>query len=127
MKTVFQAMADWSKRKLLWIALCFVPLGVAAADLIELAMPNDTQGHIVLTNQPCTQDVKFKGSDKLYAAYGTQYEGKANAKRLEGCWYSPSLEGAPVGAVTLVNILTLDGVVFTYPALEFKPYHPDTL
>jgi len=98
----------------------------AADNDIKLAVPNDNNGHIVLTLEPC--DVKFQGPvpDTLYRAYATQDENTPRQVIYEGCWSAgiPPANEEAQGAIPIVNIYTDDGRVYSQPLKDFKKYKP---
>lgn len=110
-------------RKLL-ISTLLLSSSVFAEDLPkELYMPNDADGFVVLTVEPC----KFPQADKLgyhYRAYATEVNGAITIQH-EGCWDSPDTKDAPrikgVRIIPLVNTWWEGGDIATFQQSQFGP------
>jgi hypothetical protein len=98
----------------------------------KLASPNDMGGHVILTKIPCDLHIPFPVTEKLFYAYATIQEETADEKRIDACWFQSNPDQSQIPpeqmryAVPVVNILTPEGVVYSQPLSNFKPYHRDT-
>jgi hypothetical protein len=108
--------------KLAVISLLFSNLALAQDLPLELYMPNESGGYIVLTTDACPN----KDAAKLgytYRAYATESD-SATPVTHQGCWDSPSIAAAPrmegVRIIPLVN-LWFDGDTVTFPQTMFGP------
>jgi hypothetical protein len=114
------------------IAAVFISTAANATDVVKLASPNDMNGHVILTNQPCDLQINFPVTEKLFYAYATIEEETAQEKRVEGCWFQSNPDQSQIPedkikyAVPVVNILTPEGVVYSQPLSNFKPYRRET-
>lgn len=83
----------------------------------EMYSPNQAGGYVALTTEKCG----VQGADKMfeYRAYSTDEDGTIR----EGCWFSPGLEGAPAGAIPIVNIF-YEGQTFNFAQSDFTPEIP---
>ena len=104
------------------ILALLVSLSAAAEEPKEMYMPNEAGGFVTLTTEVCgyTEAVK-QGYE--YRAYATEdAEGKVVH---EGCWISPSTEGAPraegVRIIPVVNTWWVEGGQATFLASQFGP------
>jgi len=89
---------------------------------LELYMPNESGGYIVLTTDACANTSAVK-LGYTYRAYATESDSEKPATH-EGCWDSPSIADAPklqgVRIIPLVN-LWFDGDMVTFPQTMFGP------
>ena len=108
--------------KLVVISLLYSSCALAQDMPLELYMPNESGGYIVLTTDACpnTSAVKL---GYTYRAYATESDSEKPATH-EGCWDSPSIADAPklqgVRIIPLVN-LWFDGDMVTFPQTMFGP------
>jgi len=108
--------------KLVVISLLYSSCALAQDMPLELYMPNESGGYIVLTTDACpnTSAVKL---GYTYRAYATESDSEKPATH-EGCWDSPSVADAPklqgVRIIPLVN-LWFDGDMVTFPQTMFGP------
>ena len=111
-----------------YLKIGMVCIGLLANNLLaaelpkEMYMPNDADGFVVLTVEPC----QFPSADKQgfhYRAYATEVSG-AVTNQHEGCWNSPDVKDAPqmpgVKIIPLVNTWW-NGDVVTYQQSQFGP------
>ena len=94
-----------------------------AQDLpLELYMPNESGGYVVLTTDACPNTHAIS-LGYTYRAYATESDSEKPATH-EGCWDSPSVADAPklqgVRIIPLVN-LWFDGDMVTFPQTMFGP------
>ena len=110
--------------KKLAVLVLAVSSTVLAQDLPkEMYMPNDADGYIVLTSEPCN----FTVATRLgypYRAYATEISGTVTNQH-EGCWDSPSTADAPkiegVKIIPLVNTWWESGDQATFQQNQFGP------
>ena len=104
------------------ISLLFSNLALAQDLPLELYMPNESGGYIVLTTDACANTDAAK-LGYTYRAYATESDSEKPATH-EGCWVSPSVADAPrmegVRIIPLVN-LWFDGDTVTFPQTMFGP------
>jgi hypothetical protein len=104
------------------ISLLFSNLALAQDLPLELYMPNESGGYIVLTTDACANTDAAK-LGYTYRAYATESDSEKPATH-EGCWDSPSVADAPrmkgVRIIPLVN-LWFDGDTVTFPQTMFSP------
>ena len=94
-----------------------------AQDLpLELYMPNESGGYVVLTTDACPNTHAIS-LGYTYRAYATESDSDTPVTH-QGCWHSPSLADAPsipgVRIIPLVN-LWFDGDTATFPQTLFSP------
>ena len=108
--------------KLAVIFLLYSNLALAQDMPLELYMPNESGGYIVLTTDACANADAAK-LGYTYRAYATESDSEKPATH-EGCWHSPSIADAPklqgVRIIPLVN-LWFDGDMVTFPQTMFGP------
>jgi hypothetical protein len=108
--------------KLAVISLLCSNLALAQDLPLELYMPNESGGYIVLTTDACANTDAAK-LGYTYRAYATESDSEKPATH-EGCWDSPSIAAAPrmegVRIIPLVN-LWFDGDTVTFPQTMFGP------
>lgn len=92
----------------------------------EYHMKNDVGGKIILTNTPCTMEIKKKLPDgiKLMTAHATQYEGTVKEVVLHGCWFlsNPAETDNTNGkkALPVINIINQDEQMFNNLVTDFE-------
>ena len=108
--------------KLVVIFLLYSSCALAQDMPLELYMPNESGGYIVLTTDACANTSAVK-LGYTYRAYATESDSEKPATH-EGCWDSPSVADAPklqgVRIIPLVN-LWFDGDMVTFPQTMFGP------
>ncbi len=88
----------------------------------EMYMPNEAGGFVTLTQEACAYtDAVEQGYE--YRAYATEdAEGKIVH---EGCWFSPSIDGAPqvqgLKIIPIVNTWWAEGGQATFIEPQFSP------
>lgn len=125
------------------IALASIVFAAEAEAGPELWAPNDNNGHIYLTEDPCELPTvegireKFaKKGETLYYAYGLDNENTLEQEEREACYMVPKIDyelaqaESPAGAVIVpvVNLFAeIRGIiaVFPHPMTEFSPV-PET-
>jgi len=97
-------------------------LSATAEEVKEMHMPNEAGGFVTLTQEDCAYTEALRQGYE-YRAYATE-----DAKGLivhEGCWISPSTEGAPraqgVRIIPVVNTWWAEGGQVTFLAPQFSP------
>jgi hypothetical protein len=97
-------------------------LSATAEEVKEMYMPNEAGGFVTLTQEACAYTEALRQGFE-YRAYATE-----NAEGLivyEGCWISPSTEGAPraqgVKIIPVVNTWWAEGSQVTFLAPQFSP------
>lgn len=84
----------------------------------EMYMQNDVGGYVALTSEKCkVEKIATKFPWHAYAVTG-------DGQKFEGCWDSPSMEGAPKEAIPIVNIYTSEGILH-YLQTDFTPNKPE--
>jgi hypothetical protein len=108
--------------KLAVIFLLYSNLALAQELPLELYMPNESGGYIVLTTDACANTDALKLGYN-YRAYATESDSDQPVTH-QGCWDSPSVADAPriegVRIIPLVN-LWFDGDMATFPQTMFGP------
>ena len=103
------------------ILALLVSLSAAAEEPKEMYMPNEAGGFITLTQETCLYDSVKK--EYPYRAYATEDEQGTVVH--EGCWISPSTEGAPqaqgIRIIPVVNTWWVDGGQVTFLVPQFSP------
>lgn len=99
-----------------------------------ISAPNDGQGHIYLTFQPCKLEIVLKAqtytteNEPLYYAYSTVLEGTIGEIRSHACWFVPKVDLASMGGgFPVVNIIAETGMIFPHAIGEFTPGEPTQL
>ena len=109
-------------RQLAVIYLLYSNLALAQDLPLELYMPNESGGYIVLTTDACPNTDAAK-LGYTYHAYATESDSDQPVTH-QGCWHSPSTADAPrmegVRIIPLVN-LWFDGDMITLPQTMFGP------
>ena len=110
----------------LLLYILFVPAPTRAAEIL-LAMPNDTNGHIYLTREPCDLSVQSPDAVNLHRAFSVAYEGTDKAQTFEGCWGRQEIDTEAIPqeyrarAVPAINIYAKNGLRFDYLMTDFSP------
>ena len=108
--------------KLAVIFLLYSNLALTQELPLELYMPNESGGYIVLTTDACANTDALK-LGYTYRAYATESDSDTPVTH-QGCWDSPSVADAPrlpgVRIIPLVN-LWFDGDMATFPQTMFGP------
>ncbi len=108
--------------KLAVIFLLYSNFALAQDLPLELYMPNESGGYIVLTTDACANTDALKLGYN-YRAYATESDSDTPVTH-QGCWDSPSVADAPrmegVRIIPLVN-LWFDGDMATFPQTMFSP------
>lgn len=103
-----------------------------------ISAPNDGQGHIYLTFQPCKLEIVLKAqtytseNEPLYYAYSTVLEGTAGEIKSHACWFVPKVNTQEMlkeygNGFPVVNIIAESGLIFPHPIGEFTPGEPAQL
>lgn len=115
------------------LALLLTPAPVRSEPYPEpISAPNDGQGHIYLTFQPCKLEIALKAqtytteNEPLYYAYSTVLEGTVGEIRSHACWFVPKVDLADMrsGGFPVVNIIAETGMIFPHAIGEFTPGEP---
>lgn len=104
------------------ILALLISMSATAEEPKEMYMPNEAGGFVTLTTEVCGYTEAVKQGFK-YRAYATEdAEGKIVH---EGCWISPSTEGAPhaegVRIIPVVNTWWVEGGQATFLVPNFGP------